>query len=120
MEKQTALTFWGNISHIRMADGASSAKIEVVIKSSRFSIARTDPAISFLKVTSGGKNTFVVVEPMQTEGMCRVLAVYGPSKANHRLVLGIREQLELGRGRSTLQDLADWDPDYLYRPPQDG
>jgi hypothetical protein len=115
MEKPMS-SFWGSISYVGQVVRKGQVQVVVSIESSRVHIREDDPAIPYLKVTSGGKRAFIIFEPIDVDGLCRVVAVYGHRKADHRLVLAIRETLQLER--STLRDLADWDPDYLYIPPK--
>lgn len=103
---QPLSSFWGNISHIK--EGGLES-IRIAIKNHDI-LVRKDGSLSHLRVTSGPKQFFLVLRPY-IAGMYEIVAVYGPSKAGHRLVLSLRELND--SGRLTVQDLKDWDPDYL-------
>lgn len=103
-------SFWGNVSYMQQT--AAAGKVKVVIASGHeLLLDEADPGLPFIRVTSGAKMTFLVLCSPESASSPQVLAVYNHPKADHRLVLSLRQLI--ASGRMTKEDLSDWDPDYM-------
>jgi hypothetical protein len=109
-------SFWGNVSYIGRSIRDPSKVVVAMARGAEFNLSKNDPSVGEFHVTAGSKQSFVVLETLNhTSGTYRVLALYRHPKADNRLVLSLRETI--ARGELTLDELAAWHPDYLYKPP---
>ena len=115
-------SFWGNISYVGMKRQHAS-KIIVAIASHEFCIRIDDPALKYLRVSSGSTKPLVIIEQisLNDEGIYRVYAFFksiGLREA--RVIQGLLQQqtsssnyLAYKDGTTQLdRDIADWCPTY--------
>lgn len=100
-------SFWGNVSYVGPA-AKNKEFFRVAVASREFLVKKTDPAVAHLRVTSGSKKVFVIIEALSVEGSYRVVAVF--TRINLAQLRNLQDLLQ--EGALTDKIIADELPVY--------
>lgn len=106
-------SFRGNVSYIGPSRADKDLTMIVIASGREFFVRSNDPGLKGLRVTSGSKRIFMIVEEIVVGQVYRICAVYRSRAEDVSFVLMMNEHIQ--QGTLTVKVLAKYQPEYLYK-----